>query len=70
MGDDKGFRRAGWPQGLKLAADRAADHDEERNVFVADLDQYLSPGDRTAPPARRNARHLRARQRRKQPFRV
>jgi hypothetical protein len=42
--------------------------DEEGNVFVAEFDQYLAPSDRTAPPARRNARHLRVCQRRKQPL--
>ena len=61
---DEGLRRTGWPQGLHLASD----HDEERHAVVPDFDQDLSAGDRSSTPARRDACHLRARQRRKEPF--
>ncbi len=54
---DEDLGGTGWPQGLHLAAD----HDEERHAFVADVDQYLAAGDRAAPPAPGNACHLRAR---------
>jgi hypothetical protein len=66
VSDDEDLRGSGWPQGLNLATDDR----EERHVLVADIDEDLSARDRATPPARRDTRHLRAGQRRKQPFGV
>ena len=48
--------------------ERAADDHEERDGPGAGLDQHLALGDRAAPAACRNPRHLRVGQRREQPF--
>ena len=64
VGHDEDLRGTRGPEGLHLAAD----HDEERHVVVPDFDQDLSTGDRPSTPARCDACHLCARQRRKQPF--